>query len=156
VQTIRIEVIAVPSVQVPILPMPLTPAVPSPEVVTTSKAPPVVSCDLPAFVVDFGFNESNVKDEYRTSIKSIATWLENHPACKVQVEGHASTEGSFAFNAALGRMRAKTVYDILAENTNIPGQLTQFVSVSKDRAASERNPADRRVILRVVGDASGR
>jgi outer membrane protein OmpA-like peptidoglycan-associated protein len=150
VQTFRLEVVTVPSVQVSVPPVTTTP-------VSASMAiTPAASCDLPGFVVDFGFNESNVKAEYLTSIKSIATWLENHPACKVQVEGHASTEGSFAFNAALARLRAKAVYDILAEDKNIQGQLTQFVSLSKDRATSERNPADRRVILRVVGNDSGR
>jgi outer membrane protein OmpA-like peptidoglycan-associated protein len=151
-QTIRIEVVTVPSAQTSI---PVTPTTLASTPATTATAP-LASCDLPAFVVDFGFNESNVKDEYRATIKSKAIWLENHPDCKVQVEGHASTEGSFAFNAALARNRAKAVYDILAEDRNIQGQLVQFVSLSKDRASSERNPADRRVILRVVGNASGR
>lgn len=141
-QTMQVEKITQP----PSTPPPPTTAIPT----------PIASCDLPTFIVYFGFNESNVKDEYRASIKSIATWLENHPACKVQVEGNASTEGSFAFNAALARDRAKAVYNILAEDKNILGQLVQFVSVSKDRATSERNPADHNVILRVVGNDSGR
>jgi outer membrane protein OmpA-like peptidoglycan-associated protein len=144
VQTVRIEVVVAPPVRS------LAPQ--SAPVLTL----PVISCDLPAFVVDFGFNESNVKNEYRASIKLIATWLENHPACKVQAEGHASTEGTFAYNASLARLRAKAVYDILAEDKNIQGQLVQFVSLSKDKAFSERNPADRKVILRVIGSTSGR
>jgi outer membrane protein OmpA-like peptidoglycan-associated protein len=153
VQTIRIEVVTVPSAQIS---TPPTTTAPTPTPAITTAAAPAASCDLPAFVVDFGFNESNVKGEYLASIKSIATWLENHPACRVQIEGHASTEGTFAYNAALARLRAKAVNDILAEDKNIQGQLTQFVSLSKDRATSERNPADRRVILRVVGNDSGR
>ncbi len=144
VQTARIEVVGAP---------PLRSLAPQSAPVLTL---PVVSCDLPAFVVDFGFNESNVKNEYRASIKLIATWLENHPACKVQAEGHASTEGTFAYNASLARLRAKAVYDILAEDKNIQDQLVQFVSLSKDKAFSERNPADRKVILRVIGSSSGR
>jgi outer membrane protein OmpA-like peptidoglycan-associated protein len=147
VQTVRIEVAVVPQAPQP----PAPPPAPAP---TASAAPPD-TCDLPQFVVHFDFDKSIVHDEELAGIKSIAAWLLSHPSCRVQVEGHASAEASFDYNAALGRRRSKAVYDLLIA-AGAKEQVVQFASLSKDFPASEHLPENRRVILRVIGAASGK
>ena len=105
-------------------------------------------------MVYFDFDRYEVKAEYQPRIKEIVAWMASHKACHLQVEGHTCRIGSFAYNAALGRNRAKAVYDAM-RTAGVPGeQVAQFVSLSKDRAASEHLPKNRRVILRIIGPAS--
>ncbi len=94
-------------------------------------------------------------EEERAEIAKIAAWLQRHPTCTVQVEGHASKEGTYNYNAGLGRRRSKAVYDLLVA-AGAKNEVIQFVSLSKDFPASEHLPENRRVILRIIGGASGK
>jgi outer membrane protein OmpA-like peptidoglycan-associated protein len=151
-QTIRIEVVGAQ-----LAPQP-TPAPPPAPTMAQPTPPLATDCTLPEFVVIFDFNKSIIKDGYPGKIKTLATWLENHAACMVQVEGHASNEASFNYNAGLGRRRAKAVYDLLQSECDADTQkrVLQFVSLSKDRNATDYQPENRRVILRIIGSASGK
>lgn len=115
-----------------------------------------VGCELPSFVVLFDFDRYEVKAEYQSKIGEIAAWMASNRACHLQVEGHTCVIGSADYNAALARKRAKAIYDALRAAGVPEEQLVQFVSLSKDRSASERLPENRRVILRTIGPASGK
>ena len=114
---------------------------------------------IPSFVVYFDFDKSDVKREYLPKIVEMAKWLREQPSFKVQIEGHACHIGSFNYNAALARKRAEAVYDLmkdLVDDRTKRRIVTQFVSLSEDFPASETLPENRRVIVRMVGPASGK
>lgn len=126
----------------------------------TSPPPPPPTqnvCEgMPQLTTYFDFDKSFVKNEYLPKIQQFAAWLGTHPNCKVQVEGHTCKSGTSDYDAALGRRRALAVYEQLIADGAHPGQIIQFVSGSKDKAASEWQPENRRVILRSIGQASGK
>ncbi len=142
VQTVRIEVAVVPQALQPLA----LPSIP---------ATFVPSCNLPNFTVYFDFNKSNVKDEYRVPIKLIADWMQKNPACKVQVQGHASKEASFGYNDILGDQRANAVYKLLLADGAPMNQL-EHASLGKYFPRGDYEPNNRRVILVIQGSASGR
>ncbi|MEK7635016.1 MAG: OmpA family protein [Patescibacteria group bacterium] len=108
---------------------------------------------LPPFEILFDFNKSDVKTEYLSDIRRFSEWQKSHKGCRLQVEGHTCSVGSISYNANLARNRAKSVYDLFVADGVT---LEQFVSLSKDKATSERNPKDRRVIVRIIGNTSGK
>jgi outer membrane protein OmpA-like peptidoglycan-associated protein len=139
-----------------------TPPPPPPVVIA---APPPVKpepkpekIELPEFVVYFDFDKSDIKPEYQSKIKEMAIWLVNHPGFKCQTEGHACNIGSVNYNAGLARRRAKAVYDAFKKTGGeiITERIEQFVSLSEDKPAIESLPENRRVIIRVIGPASGK
>jgi outer membrane protein OmpA-like peptidoglycan-associated protein len=123
---------------------------------------PIANCDIPSLTIDFYFarydiapDKVPIKDEYGSEIKSLATWLENHPACKVLVEGHASTEGSNAYNDGLADNRAQTLYNLLRAD-GVPESQLEHASFGKYFPRHDYNSENRRDILVVQGPASGR
>ncbi len=140
---------------------------PQPQLVPISKTitpAPIVEavpekCEaLLPLVVNFDFDKYFIKDEYKPKIKESADWLASHPNCRVQVEGHTCKIGTYAYNENLGRNRSKSVYDLLLSyNSSLRDRIVeQFVSVGEDKPASEYFPENRRVILRIIGKASGK
>lgn len=158
-QTTKVEPPSVPSQpqQTPKEPeVTKAPQPPAPPVALVS-APAPDQCHLEDFVIDFVIDKYEVRAQYLAKIKHEATWLKEHPTCKVQVEGHASFEASFNYNAGLSRSRALAVAKLLFADGAPKESILQFVSLSKDFPADKYNPeANRRVILRIVGEASGR
>lgn len=152
VQTIRIEVVAAPAVQ-------QQPPPPTGLRATVERRPPTLqpvadTCPIPDAVVKFGYNESNVTPENLPAIHVIETWMENHPSCKISIEGYASIEGSRHYNDGLGQDRARHVYDILAKNKDIADRLVRYLSAGKEFAthfAHNRslNGDDRKVIFAI-------
>lgn len=143
---VRVEVVQVP------------PQVPS--VLPPSPIPPAqakeAECEAPFVTIYFDFAKYQLKPEYRSKIGEVAAWMAGHKTCQLQVEGHTCRIGSEAYNAALGRNRAETVYKTLIAAGVSKDQVTQFPSLGKDRPASEHLSENRRVILRIIGPASGK
>ncbi len=118
-------------------------------------------CQLPEFSVGFSRNSSALGNRQLYKIGWLAGWLIIHPECQVQVEGHASQEGTPGYNAALGRSRSRAVYTTLLKigrdrEYDLSDQVLQFVSLGKDFPVSEEFEQNRRVIVRVIGQASGK
>ncbi len=148
-----------PEAQAPTPPPPPPPL--APMVAPAPISTPEESCVLPDLTVYFDFDqprpnaELTVKNEYRNRIKQMASWLENHPTCYVQIQGHTSKEGSYDYNEGLGRRRSKAIYNLLIAY-GVSKEQVQFASLGKDFPKSENLPENRRVILRVLGSASGK
>src|SRR5262249_35840439 len=127
VQTVRVEVAPIrfelPTLRVEI---PLSAPAPAPPAAAPPPPPPppaVEACDargLPEFTVYFDFDKAIVKPEYLPKIKEFLGWLQTHPKCHIQVEGHTCRSGTYDYDAALGRRRAKAVYDELIGNGGDP------------------------------------
>ncbi len=114
--------------------------------------------EIPEFTILFDFDRSDVKPSYNAKIKEFGDWLTQHPSYHLQIEGHTCTIGSGNYNAALGRRRALAVKKAFQKinGDGVMGQLDQPVSVAYDKPASELKPENRRVILRVIGPATGK
>lgn len=140
--------------QTPLPPPPV--AIPAP--VVAAMPPPVASCNIPQFTVYFDYNKSYVKPEFRDGINVLAIWLENHPACIIQVEGYASKEGSVHYNAGLGFDRSMNVYNLLRADTDPDTQkrVVRALTGGKSFPVSEHLAENRRVIISVRGSASGK
>ena len=64
--------------------------------------------------IHFGYNDSTIQDQDSSVLRSNATWLQNHPQTRVQVEGFCDERGSEEYNIALGAKRAQAGKDYLA------------------------------------------
>jgi peptidoglycan-associated lipoprotein len=74
--------------------------------------------------VHFDTDSYTVKgSENVAALRMIASYLANHPATYVFVEGHADQRGAAAYNLALGSRRANAVRAFLIENGANPDQL---------------------------------
>lgn len=79
------------------------------------------------FEVQFDFDKSVIKPEYKDLISKLATATQENNNIKVSVIGHTDTAGSAAYNYALGGRRADAVAKMLVKY-GIPS--SQIVAVS--------------------------
>lgn len=128
------------------------PSAPGQQQTTTSLAD---TCPIQALTIYFEFNSSQINDEYLPQIKAMAGWLKDHPSCKVQVQGHASREGTTDYNVVLGDRRSDHVLAQLKED-GAPTEELESASLGKRFPKGEYEKENRRVILVVQGPASGK
>jgi len=70
-------------------------------------------------VVIFRVGKSVIDASQKPSVAMIATYMKNHPACTVRVNGYASPEGNPELNQKLSDARAKAVRDMLVNTYKI-------------------------------------
>jgi peptidoglycan-associated lipoprotein len=63
--------------------------------------------------VFFAFDNSTISSDYEDMLVAHATYLSQHPAIEVTIEGHADERGTPEYNIALGERRAEAVYKYL-------------------------------------------
>lgn len=134
---------------------PPTPPVTTPAPVAATAPATADPCDVPQLTIYFVLAKYDVGGEYTNGIKNFASWMRNHPTCKMQVQGHASKEASGDFNAKLGRHRSEAVYNLLIAD-GAPKDQLEYASLGKDFPKSDYEKENRRVILVVQGPASGK
>ena len=61
----------------------------------------------------FDFDQTDLRADARDILKKNAEWMKNHPAAKVEIEGHCDDLGSAEYNLALGAKRAQVVKEFL-------------------------------------------
>ena len=61
----------------------------------------------------FGFDQSNLSNDARTSLDKLVTVLNTYPDTDIEIQGHTDSKGSDAYNQALSERRARTVSDYL-------------------------------------------
>jgi peptidoglycan-associated lipoprotein len=109
-----------------------TPAPPQPTVRPNPPTPAPVPVRDPSFGesmlnILFDYDKSELRPDQVTQLQADATWLKNHPAVRVVVEGHADERGNQEYNLALGVRRANTIVEFL---------LAQGVTESRIRSIS--------------------
>ena len=72
----------------------------------------------------FGFDESNLSVEAKTSLDKLVLVLNNYADTDIELQGHTDSRGSAAYNQALSERRAGAVSDYLAERKISDGRLT--------------------------------
>ncbi|MDD2384490.1 MAG: OmpA family protein [Sulfurospirillaceae bacterium] len=65
--------------------------------------------------VNFDFDQSNIKPEFKKEIAKVADFMKINSGYKVVLEGHTDSKGSDAYNMKLSDQRAKAVAKALAE-----------------------------------------
>jgi peptidoglycan-associated lipoprotein len=63
--------------------------------------------------VYFEFDQYNLDDDDRATLRANAQWLKTNPAAQVQIEGHCDERGTSEYNLALGAKRAQAARDYL-------------------------------------------
>ncbi|HSB31653.1 MAG TPA: peptidoglycan-associated lipoprotein Pal [Candidatus Sulfobium mesophilum] len=63
--------------------------------------------------IHFDFDKYDIKNEDKSALKAIASWMTKNPGAKLSVEGHCDDRGTNEYNLALGDRRAKAVKDYL-------------------------------------------
>ncbi len=63
--------------------------------------------------IHFDFDKYDIKNEDRSELKAIASWMAKNSGAKLSVEGHCDDRGTNEYNLALGDRRAKAVKDYL-------------------------------------------
>lgn len=74
-------------------------------------------------VIYFDFDSYKIKPEYKGALDQVAALLKSNPGIVVEIAGHASSEGSFEYNAALSLKRALAVRDYLIKKGIAPQRL---------------------------------
>jgi outer membrane protein OmpA-like peptidoglycan-associated protein len=72
----------------------------------------------------FGFDESNLSEEAKTSLDKLVMVLNNYADTDIELQGHTDSRGSAAYNLALSERRADAVSDYLSEKRISDGRLT--------------------------------
>ena len=95
----------------------------APEKITEQKAAPVESVESREKAMAekeglfkdilFDYDKYAVQDEYKSALKSIASWMSKNNDAKLSIEGHCDDRGTNEYNLALGDRRAKAVKDYL-------------------------------------------
>lgn len=83
-------------------------------------------------IIYFGFDVSNVNDEYAAILDAHAKYLNANTDVKVLVEGHADERGTPEYNIALGERRGKAVVTYL-ENMGVNANQLSVVSYGEEK-----------------------
>jgi len=87
-------------------------------------------------IIYFDFDESNIKNEYRSTIRAHAEYLASHPNVHVRLEGYADERGTPEYNLALGERRGHSVLALLTlQGVNV-GQI-ETISYGEEHPVSE-------------------
>lgn len=83
----------------------------------------------------FGLDQYDIDAEDQATLQSQAAWLQQNPAVRVTIEGHADERGTRDYNIALGERRANAAKNYLASLGIDSGRITT-VSYGKERPAA--------------------
>jgi len=83
----------------------------------------------------FALDQYDVDAEDQATLQSQAAWLQQNPAVRVTIEGHADERGTRDYNIALGERRANAAKNYLASLGVAPSRMTT-VSYGKERPAA--------------------
>ena len=83
----------------------------------------------------FALNEYDIDAQDQATLQSQAAWLQQNPAVRVTIEGHADERGTRDYNIALGERRANAAKNYLASLGIDSGRITT-VSYGKERPAA--------------------
>lgn len=91
--------------------------------------------------VFFGYDQSDLSFEARTTLDRQAAWLKQYPNVMVTIEGHADERGTREYNLALGERRAASARSYLM-SLGIDASRINVISYGKERpAVPESTPA---------------
>lgn len=72
----------------------------------------------------FGFDQSNLSYDAKTTLDKLVTVLTNHQDTDIEVQGHTDSKGSEVYNQNLSEQRASVVTGYLIDKGIMPSRLT--------------------------------
>lgn len=87
-------------------------------------------------IIQFDFDSSAIRDEYRSLLEAHAEFLKSNPASKVILQGHADERGSREYNLALGQRRAESVFKAMSL-LGVPEPQMEAVSLGEEKPIAE-------------------
>jgi len=90
--------------------------------------------------VFFGYDQSDLSYEARTTLERQAAWMKQYPAVTVTIEGHADERGTREYNLALGERRASSVRSYLM-SLGVDANRINTISYGKERPAVPESTA---------------
>lgn len=89
----------------------------------------------------FGFDQSNLSTEAKSSLKKLQLILEKYPDTNIEVQGHTDSKGTAKYNLALSERRAMAVSNYLASIGIATSRLTLH-AFGEDAPKYENNTED--------------
>jgi len=80
----------------------------------------------------FDFDQSDLREDARSTLAADAQWLKKHGSVQVLIEGHCDERGTAAYNLALGDRRANAAKEYLV-SLGIDSSRVRTVSYGKER-----------------------
>jgi peptidoglycan-associated lipoprotein len=100
--------------------------------------------------VYFDFDQYNLDNDDRATLRASADWLKKNPSARAQIEGHCDERGTSEYNLALGAKRAQAAKDYLeslgvAENRLSTISYGEEIPMCRDATEScwQKNRRDR-------------
>jgi peptidoglycan-associated lipoprotein len=81
----------------------------------------------------FDTDSATIAAQYQGTVEALATWMRNHPATRLAIEGHADERGTREYNLALGDRRAIALRSALFDRGVAQTQIVSVVSYGKER-----------------------
>ena len=95
----------------------------------------------PTDPIYFDFDTSLIKDESKTTLQTIADYLEKNNGSSVTIGGHTDERGTTEYNLALGDQRAKAAHDYLVRLGVDPSRI-KTISYGEERPAKTGHDDD--------------
>ena len=108
--------------------------------------------------IHFDFDKYDIKNEDKSGLKAIASWMTKNTGAKLSVEGHCDERGTNEYNLALGDRRAKAVKDYLV-SLGVPSSKVETISYGEEKPLCTEQTEEcwaknRRAHFVVLGKAS--
>lgn len=100
-------------------------------------------------IIYFDFDKSNIKNEYRSTIRAHAEYLASHPGVHVRLEGYADERGTPEYNMALGERRGDSVFALLTLQGVNSGQIETISYGEENPVAMSHDESSWRLNRRV-------
>ncbi|MDX9975795.1 MAG: OmpA family protein [FCB group bacterium] len=115
--------------------------------------PPADKVKIPLFNnVLFDFNKSFLRPEGKQEVDKVVQFMKDHPEATATVSGHASNEGTDAYNVALGQRRADAVRDYMVQQGIAPERLQAVSKGESEPAVPNDSEPNRKLNRRAVFD----
>jgi outer membrane protein OmpA-like peptidoglycan-associated protein/LysM repeat protein len=105
--------------------------------------------------VYFDSDKSKLKSTSKKVLKEIADYALSHEGVRIDIQGFTDSKGSYDYNVALGRRRAKTAYDYLVKKGVPRSALISSSLGESDPVASNDNEIGRQLNRRVQFTITG-
>jgi peptidoglycan-associated lipoprotein len=83
--------------------------------------------------IHFDFDRYDIKNEDKSELKAVASWMAKNSNAKLSVEGHCDDRGTNEYNLALGDRRAKAVRDYLV-SLGVPSSKVETISYGEEKS----------------------
>ena len=101
-------------------------------------------------LIEFDFDDDEVKSLYQTDIEEVANLLKAYPKTNAELEGHTDSIGSEEYNMDLSKRRAESVKNYIAETFEIDTARISTVDYGESQPVASNDTAEGRQINRRV------